>query len=300
MVPDECEIESGEEADDDVNGIPDSCAPERPYWLGFSGPTTVEAAPGFPTTIAVYGRIHMLPAADPVQGWSVSISSSCEIVRATVDGTAGADVNADPPGQRSGGFEKTEIVDPARWDGFGAVSAVVLSFATPVALDPTTGPHRILRLDAIAALEPDGSCSECALSYTDGLFIRRSGQPVNNQILANGVPRTPVLGSLGIEVCPSPFFRGDATGEGALNISDGIAIFGYLFLGSEAPGCLEAADANDDARLDIADGIAILSYLFVDGAAPPAPGPPGPTGCGVDPVDSSGYLGCESYGGCTE
>ena len=302
QIPDECEIDSGAELDENVNGIPDSCEPERSYWLGFSGPSRVDAITGSPSATPVYAQLHLLPGADPVQGWSVSISSSCEVALATVEGTVGADVNDDPPGQRNVGFERTEIVAPGQMEGYGAVSTVVLSFAMPITLDPTEAPYRILRLDTIAEPEPepDGSCSECALSYSDGLFIRRSGQPVNNTITANGAPRTPGLGSFRFEVCPRPFFRGDATGEGALNISDGIAIFGFLFLGDAAPSCLEAADANDDARLDIADGIAILSYLFVDGAAPPAPGPPGPDGCSVDPADSPGYLGCEAYTGCVD
>ena len=58
---------------------------------------------------------------------------------------------------------------------------------------------------------------------------------------------------------------------------------------------------NADRDLDISDGITILNYLFLGDAPPPEPGPPGPgEACGPDPDEpgSSGDLGCEDYGNC--
>jgi len=75
-----------------------------------------------------------------------------------------------------------------------------------------------------------------------------------------------------------------------VDISDAVAVLGYLFLGAETPGCLDAADADDSGVLDITDGIRILGYLFV-GAAPPPP--PGPEVCGVDPT-ADGIEPCEA------
>ncbi|MCZ6794091.1 MAG: hypothetical protein O7J95_10825 [Planctomycetota bacterium] len=86
-------------------------------------------------------------------------------------------------------------------------------------------------------------------------------------------------------------------GEGTLDITDAVSLFGYLFLGSAEPGCLEAADANDDARLDISDGVYLLNFLFGGGSPPPAPGPPG-LDCGPGPASSETFLGCEVYDGC--
>ena len=42
------------------------------------------------------------------------------------------------------------------------------------------------------------------------------------------------------------FRRGDADSSGDLSITDGIAVLGYLFLGSAEPACLDAADTDDD------------------------------------------------------
>jgi hypothetical protein len=93
------------------------------------------------------------------------------------------------------------------------------------------------------------------------------------------------------------FHRGDADGDGAMNITDGIFVLNYLFLGGATPTCLEAANGNDDAEINITDGIFILNYLFLGGNAPPAPGPTD-SPCGSDPASSPNDLGCDSYPGC--
>jgi regulation of enolase protein 1 (concanavalin A-like superfamily) len=95
------------------------------------------------------------------------------------------------------------------------------------------------------------------------------------------------------------FHRGDPNANGATDISDGIAIFEFLFLGAEAPTCNESADANNDGAVDISDGIYLLGWLFTGGPEPAAPGP-APAACGVDPdpAGSGGDLGCESYSSC--
>ena len=93
------------------------------------------------------------------------------------------------------------------------------------------------------------------------------------------------------------FHRGDANGDGGLNITDGIYILNYLFLGGETPGCLEAANPNDDDGVNITDGIYVLNFLFLGGPEPAPPGPPDQP-CGPDPEGSPTDLGCEFYGGC--
>ena len=95
------------------------------------------------------------------------------------------------------------------------------------------------------------------------------------------------------------FHRGDPNSSGTIDISDAIGIFGFLFLGSLDPACLESADAQNDGRVDISDGIAILSFLFTGGPPPAAPGP-AEAQCGVDPdpPGSAEDLGCEAYTLC--
>ena len=96
--------------------------------------------------------------------------------------------------------------------------------------------------------------------------------------------------------CPTKgeiFRRGDANPDGAVNLTDGIAIFNFLFLGGETPTCLEAADTNDtDDAINLTDGIYVLNFLFLGGDAPPEPGP---FACGLEPAESEFTFGCDSY-----
>ncbi len=77
------------------------------------------------------------------------------------------------------------------------------------------------------------------------------------------------------------FLRGDVTADGALAITDPIAILGRLFGGGAPLPCEAAADADDDGNVAITDPIAILGHLFLGSAALP---PPGPGACGEDPT----------------
>jgi hypothetical protein len=98
----------------------------------------------------------------------------------------------------------------------------------------------------------------------------------------------------------SSFHRGDATGEGRVDLADAIHLLAHLFLAGPAPGCLDAADANDDGALNLADPLFLLLYLFRGGAPPPPPGPP-PAPCGLDSAvpGKVGELGCRVYAGCS-
>jgi type II secretory pathway pseudopilin PulG len=115
-----------------------------------------------------------------------------------------------------------------------------------------------------------------------------------------GVPlgrETSAVCSLDLVPTPAGFHRGDSNTDGAVDISDGVAVFDFLFLGGRSPSCLEAANANDDAGLDISDGVYLLDYLFRGGREPPLPGPP-PSACGEDPPGVHPSLGCQSYDRC--
>ena len=74
---------------------------------------------------------------------------------------------------------------------------------------------------------------------------------------------------------PSPFLRGDANGDGAVNVPDASRILGVGLGLSNAPICRLAADANgDNAFTPIADAIFLLSYLFLPSVTSlPAPFP---------------------------
>jgi hypothetical protein len=92
----------------------------------------------------------------------------------------------------------------------------------------------------------------------------------------------------------TPFARGDAdAGGNDPNITDGIFILNFLFLGGPPPPCREAADADDNGAVNITDGIYLLNFLFLGG--PPPPAPRAPT-CGED--ETVDQLTCESFPPC--
>jgi hypothetical protein len=91
---------------------------------------------------------------------------------------------------------------------------------------------------------------------------------------------------LSLEILPESgrIHPGDATLDGALDLSDAIWLVDHLFLGnhpalpceggsssSPGPGDLALADVNGDGKIDISDPVSILSFLFI-GSGPPALG----------------------------
>ena len=73
-----------------------------------------------------------------------------------------------------------------------------------------------------------------------------------------------------------------------MQLTDGIFILNFLFLGGDSPGCFEAADADDNGSIQMTDGIYLLNFLFLGGAAMPAPHPD----CGTSGGDEE--PGCEA------
>jgi hypothetical protein len=91
------------------------------------------------------------------------------------------------------------------------------------------------------------------------------------------------------------FIRGDTNADGDLNITDGIFLLNYLYLGGTAPPCLDSADCNDDGEHNITDGIFILNYLYLGGTEPPPPF----EACGVDPVaEPADAFDCAEFEPC--
>ena len=89
------------------------------------------------------------------------------------------------------------------------------------------------------------------------------------------------------------FRRGDANGDGRVDISDAVALLGCLFRGDPCGTCEDASDVNDDGGLDIADPVTALDAIFRGGAQPPSPGT---SNCGEDPTEDG--LGCEDDASC--
>ena len=90
------------------------------------------------------------------------------------------------------------------------------------------------------------------------------------------------------------FLRGDPDDNGAVQLTDGIFLLNFLFLGGDSPACFDAADADNNGALQMTDGIYLLNYLFLGGASPPEPF----EGCGPDPAEPADKFGCESFSSC--
>jgi hypothetical protein len=110
--------------------------------------------------------------------------------------------------------------------------------------------------------------------------MSRKGRKAFLAVLALGCL---VLGGAGA----GEFRRGDATGDGDLDLSDGVVILFQLFESRGTLGCLDAADTDDDGEVDLSDAVRLLAHLFLGG--PPLQQPA--DRCGVDPTPDG--LGCE-------
>ena len=100
--------------------------------------------------------------------------------------------------------------------------------------------------------------------------------------------------------CEGPqFHRGDTNHDGDVDVADASHLFNFLFLTGRSPTCMEAADCDNSSQVDLTDGILILDFLFLGSSLLAAPGPtPLPCGPDPDPAGEAGDLGCELYERC--
>jgi len=131
------------------------------------------------------------------------------------------------------------------------------------------------QLDNSEKTDPIDPTDYCALRYPDigtadyqlVFFafpfeaIPQSGADPNNARTVMGK----IMDWFGIS---KAFTRGDANGDGEINISDVVLLVNYLFVDGPAPTPLEAGDADSSGEVDIADAIFLINYLFLDGPPP--------------------------------
>jgi hypothetical protein len=90
-----------------------------------------------------------------------------------------------------------------------------------------------------------------------------------------------------------PFQRGDANGDGSLNVVDPIRILGHLLAAPTGNPCSDAMDVDDLGTVEISDAILLLDFLFQRGSPPPA----APHGeCGAD--NTADDLPCDGLTAC--
>jgi hypothetical protein len=188
---------------------------------------------------------------------SCTVSCPCKI--------EGLTCTPEPPGRIRARWDATpqgcceKILVFLECDGVGKSSVTLPGSQTEVIIDGCASPFGIEKV-CVTCIAPDDTLSEATCSYLPG------------------VPGTPV------------FLRGDANADGAVDISDAIAILGFLFLGTpNSLPCKVAADTNDSEGVDLSDSVFLLNYLFLGTAALVQPFPD----CGIDPTPDA--LGCDSY-----
>jgi len=71
-----------------------------------------------------------------------------------------------------------------------------------------------------------------------------------------------------LTVAISEYIRGDANGDGVIDIADVVYLINYLFIDGPAPDPLWVGDANCDDVVNIADVVYLINYLFTGGPPP--------------------------------
>jgi len=107
-------------------------------------------------------------------------------------------------------------------------------------------------------------------SYENWIAIRHLGGTAGRlPVTAEVEPVYVAHGALRVQ--DEPTWRGDANFDGALDLSDALAILGELFLAAEPVACPAAADFDADGRRNVSDVVGILAVLFRGHPAPAAP-----------------------------
>jgi len=127
-------------------------------------------------------------------------------------------------------------------------------------------------------------------------FINTLGEPpVENVLVLDGASFVPTTVDGTVTLIPHDgpmLIRGDASGDGSLDLVDGIQVLDYLFNATPSD-CLDALDANDTGTINITDAVTVLCTIFCAGT--PSPAPPYPA-CGFDPTGDA--LDCVVFPGC--
>jgi CD109 antigen len=163
------------------------------------------------------------------------------------------------------------IVDVAIPTGFEAVRASLDALVTAKVSSriDVAGRKAIIYLDGLDKGSPVSFAFQ-----VKALYPVKAQAPISrvyeyydlkNQAYTRGTPL--VVGTT------KSFIRGDVFADKAIDLTDAIAVLGYLFLGDTTIACLDRADLNDDGKVEITDPIFLLNYLYLGGPAPAAPFP---------------------------
>jgi uncharacterized delta-60 repeat protein len=71
-----------------------------------------------------------------------------------------------------------------------------------------------------------------------------------------------------IKYVQTHFLRGDANGDGVVNVADIVYVVNFLYRGGDPPVSVEAGDANCDGIVNVADVVYLVNYLYKGGPPP--------------------------------
>ena len=164
-------------------------------------------------------------------------------------------------------------------DGVGRASRDAQEFVVDESGFTWSGDSRRDEAQALTISEP-------GVHYLS-MWIRESGLAIDKLVMTRDMEFTPggegpaESARISLGGGPDPFVRGDANGDGRLDISDAVAILLYLFQGSEILTCEDHGDVDDNGALQLTDPVLALSFMFREG---PSPAPPYPEP-GLDPTE---------------
>lgn len=134
----------------------------------------------------------------------------------------------------------------------------------PTASVPATG--ETLNWFVFSSVAPDASTSSYALHATLGQ-IAAGGSAAPSYALSQGFWYT---ASEPASCCVGT--RGDANGNGVINVVDLNFLVAFFFLGGAPSPCPEETDANGNGTINVVDLNYLVAYFFL-GGSPPAPCP---------------------------
>ena len=78
----------------------------------------------------------------------------------------------------------------------------------------------------------------------------------------------PDLPEVWIPVVQRTWVKGDASGDGVLDVSDAVFLIRYIFDGGTAPAHVQAGDVNCDDQISVSDVVKVIRYIFGGGPGP--------------------------------
>jgi len=70
------------------------------------------------------------------------------------------------------------------------------------------------------------------------------------------------------DACDYVYICGDANGDETVNVSDGVYIINYVFVGGPAPDPMESGEVNCDGDVNVSDAVWIINFIFAGGYDP--------------------------------